>query len=310
MAGGQVAVNSSEVASILSYMVNSCSILESDLSSKIPGKFQCLVDLGFLSTSVSKIEEQIKSISSTYKNIIAEISSHLDEIEQIDDQLGSGFRSGYGSVYSGGGSSYYGGGGSYGGGASGSNTNISKIDDGKKINVQKLIECLPLLDDESKLNLIKFIDIKKNEGTTLVDLLFNAEKTEELFVLIKDAFKDSIDLSEATIDDYVLIKKALLEMICTNDIDYKELNDNTIISAKEYLVNISKQNNISVSDLLVEDEYRDVLKTSLVNLYKGEVNIDMAAEMVDNYRKYIDKVAQLNNITSEELLTQHIELIL
>ncbi len=303
MANGQVVVNSDEITSILSHMVSSCSVLESDLSSKIPGNFQCLVDLGFLSTSVTKIKEQINTITSTYKSVIAEISSHLGDVASTDEKLESNFRSGYGSVSSGGGGAYYGEG-------KGSETDVNSVEDGKKINVQKFIECLPLLDDESKLNLVKFIDIKKDEGTSLVDLLFNAENTEELFVLIKDAFKDSIDLSEATLDDYVLIKKALLEMLCNNEIDYKELKENSIIGAKEYLVKISKENNISVSDLLVDTNYREVLKTSLINLYDGNVTSDVSTTIIENYRNYIDKVAKLNNITSEELLTKHIELIL
>ena len=300
---GKVSINSEEVSNALTYIVNSCAVIEGDISSKIPGSFQALADLGFFATGLNKIQEQVKSVINVHKDLISQISSHLESVAQTETELSTQFRNG-GNNYSG--YNNY-----YGGGSSGSSTDVDGVVDGQKINAQQLIEFIPQLDDDSKTNLVRFINVKKEEGTSFVDLLFNTSKSEELFVLINKALGDNVDLSNLTINDYIEVQKTLLEMICANEIDCKELNQNTILIAKEYLNNMAKANNYKVSDLLIDPDYRNTLKTMLINLYDGDVkNNSASTEEIENFRNYIDRVALANNLTYEKLLSEKIELIL
>ena len=99
-------------------------------------------------------------------------------------------------------------------------------------------------------------------------------------------------------------------MIFESEITNVKLNENSIISAKEYLVKISKENKIDVVDLVLDEKYQNTLRLSLYKLYKGEGVSNISQQTIDDFRNYIDKVAKENNITVKQLFTSKFKLLL
>lgn len=302
MANGKVSISSEVVSNTINCLNSSLSGIQNGVATKIPGAFQVLADLGLFSNGLAKIEEQINSLVNIHQQIISYISSHVDKVFGTDTELKNKFSSG-------GSGSHSGEGGYLGGSPEGSQTDVHNVEDGQKIDSNTLIQFFPELSDETKLNLIKFIDINKGD-TSLIDLLFDSSKSEELFVIVKEALKDSVDFSNVTFDDYIKIQKQIVEMLCSKDFSYPGLTDNSILIAKEYLASVSKANNINVSDLILDDKYSKTLEESLLNLYDGDNVNDVSPKVIDDYRNYIDKEAANNNMKSEELLTQNINIII
>lgn len=300
MANGKVAINTDIVNATLSYIVNSCAIVEGDISSKIPGNFQPLADLGLLPTSLTKIQEQIKLVVSVHKDLITQISSHLEDVAKTEDDLSNEFDSDTGRRDDSRNTDSQ----------EGSDTSFDEVEDGKQITADKLVEYIPNLDSDSKLLLIKLLDTNKKKETKLIDLLFNTSKSEELFVLLRQIFKDNSELTNVSIEDYKKVQKILLDTILKENIPYKELTDNSILIAKEYLIDISKMNNIDTSDLILDSKYQNLLKTSLIKLYDGNDIEGVSETVINNFRAYIDRVSKENNIKADELLTNNIGLIL
>ena len=305
MANGKVTINTDAVTQVLGKITNSCAILESDVSGKIPGNFQVLVDLGLLSGSLSKLQTQTQDLISVHKSLIGEITSHLEVTTSTEDELYN-----YANNHN------YGSSGNNGG--NGDNTPIKPSDDlavddeddGKEINAEELIEAIPKLDEETLIELIEFLNINKGSETTLVELLLDNTKSKKLFTLLRQIFGAKDELEGVSLEDYKKVQKALLDAIVTQETTYKELSENSILVAKEYLIEIGKKNNISPSDLLLEEKYRDILKEELLKLYDGDVDDSISKETIENYRKYIDKVAGQNNMEADTLITKKFETLL
>ena len=71
---GKVSINSDTLNRVSSKLSSSASSLESDVGSKLPGKFQGLATLGLYSNGLTKIKEQVDFIVDTAKNLASEVS--------------------------------------------------------------------------------------------------------------------------------------------------------------------------------------------------------------------------------------------
>lgn len=302
MASGKVSVNSDVVNNALSYIVSSCGTLEGSVSSKLPGNFEVLAELDLFSSGLTKLSTQVKEIISTEKSIISTITEHLSQVAATEEDIYQGFTSGIGS-YSGGSS-----GGSTGG-SSGTDTTVDDENDGKKIKAEELMDDIKKLDANSLVELLNLINVKKDEKTQLIDVLFDASNSEKLFTIIKELLKDEQLDENISLEDYKKIQKALLNRLMTADFDIKGLTDDSILTAKEYLVSVAKENNISPEALIIDSQYRDTLKTSLMKLYDGDGISNVKNEEVNAFRTYIDKVAKKNDVTVEDLFNKKIDLI-
>lgn len=295
---GKVSINSDTLNRVSSKLSSSASSLESDVGSKLPGKFQGLATLGLYSNGLTKIKEQVDFIVDTAKNLASEVSSHLSESEQTEEELTNKFKSGgdgnYNPTRSG----------NDGTDRDSGDTTDGKEDDGKKINSEKLIEVLNKIDDSTVDKLIEFLNVKKDK-LTLSDLIFNYDRSKALYKTILDAFGyDSSDLSSITDAEYKEVQKTLIETIFKSETVPTRLQYNSILTAKEYLVLVAKKNNISVSDLLVEDKHENLLKTSLKDLYDGAISDDynVSDATVNGFRSFVDGIASDKNIQYNEVL--------
>lgn len=300
---GKVSINSDAVSQALSQISKSCTLLEGDIVGKIPGNFQVLIDLGLLSTAPSKLQKQVTDLVSVHKSIASQMSTHLDTVIQTDDNLYNQFTGGNnGSNYTGGNTS----GGNYTGGS----TDVNNQNDGKKITADVLVKAIPKIDDDTMLALLKFMNVNKNKNTELVDLLLDTSKSEELFVLLREAFGEKDKLEDVKLDDYKKVQKVFLEAIISGDVSIEEINEKSILVAKEYLINLSKNNNIKPSELLLDEANFEILKEGLKKLYDGKDLGDTSEETIKNFKKYVDNIAKENNISAEELLTNNLKKLL
>lgn len=308
MAKGKVSINSEVANNVITYLANATQCLDGDVTSKLTSSFQPLVDLGFASNCLSKVQEQVKSLLSQEQSLISSISSHLSDVSKSEDGLNKGFNNRIGS---------FGGG---GGGSSttpvtpgdqeGSEIDVDDEEDGKKIKVDGFKEIIDALTDTEKNSLLKLLEVNKDANTSIKDLLFDTKYSEELFKLLKKVLGEKVEFDELSADDIKQVQKILLESIVNSETTNTELKTNSILVVQEYLKSISSKNNISASDLLFNDSYKNVLKDSLKNLYNGDVDDSVSDSTVFNFRDYIDPIAKEKKISAHELIDNYIELVI
>ena len=293
---GKVSINSDTLNRVASKLSSSASSLESDVGAKLPGKFQGLASLGLYSNGLTKIKEQVDYLVDTVKDLSSEVTSHLNEAEKTEEELTNTFNTN--GNYNSSGASYYS---DY---RDSGDTTDGKVEDGNKINAEKIIEVLNQIDDSTVDKLVEFLNIKQDD-LTLSDLIFNYDRSKDLYKTILDAFGyDSNDLSSVTDAEYKEVQKTLIEIIFKSETVPAKLQSNSILTAKEYLVLVASKNNISVSDLLVEDKHENLLKTSFKNLYDGAIGEDynISDATVSSFRSFIDGIASDKNIQYNEVL--------
>ena len=322
MAEQKISINSEAASSVMTYVANSCAILQSDVKGKLSSSFEPLTSLGFLSESLTKIESQVDKLIESHNSIVSEISSHMQDVESQEDGLDNGYQTGtYGGGYGG----YSGGGGS----SSGGSTNGEVVDeslvespvtepeeyelveetDGLQVNADEFNEMLSSIDGEYQTTLINLINSNKPSDVSLIDLLLDNSNSEALYKTLKDIFGDSLDMSSFTMEDYEKVQKHLLNMIVKSEVDIPKLSDNTILAGKAYLAKVCSDNNIEPSDLFFDDKYKGLLKTSLLQIYDGSAGDVMTDKEVRNFRYEVDVKAKKNNMSSEELIENHLDLL-
>jgi hypothetical protein len=318
MANKQISINSEAAYSVMTYVANSCSILQSDVKGKLATAFEPLTSLGFLTGALSKIEGQVDTLIQAHNSIVSEISSHLQTVESQEDGLDSGYQS---RSYSGGYSGYSGGGGggssSDGGEAAGetavtesSEFALIQEDDGLKISSDELIEILDSIEDDYQDELISLINANKPSDVSLLELFLDNTKSEQLYKTLKKIFGDKFDIGDMKLEDYEKVQKNLLNRIVKSEVSIPELSDKTILAGKSYFAKVCKDNNIDASDLFYNDKYAKTLKVSIQNIYDGNINDTMTEDELENFREVVDSIASKNNMTPDELLENHIDLLM
>lgn len=292
MAKGKIIINTDVATEVVNALSAVSSTLESDVISSLAA-FQPLVEAGLISTGLEKTKNQATTIANSEKQIVKSISSHINDVVSSEEKL----KKNYTSRTSGGGSY------TASSVSSGSSQEVDEVKQSEGFS--KVEQVMVSLSDENKIKLIKFIDFYKDQNSTLTDLLFNKEKSKDLYVLLKKAFSSSIDLGELSLEDMEKCQKLVLDMIMTSELDIKRLNSISLISCKEYFVNIASRYNISPSDLINDDNYRYLYTKALVDLYNGNVNNLVSNEKINDFRAKVDKLANEKNLSSYEFLTEN-----
>ena len=303
MAQGTITINEQVAASIITIVTNACSALETDVTAGVTGAAAPLIELGFADTCVSKIKKQLESITTIERQMIASISTHIQEVSTNEDNL---YNQLSGNNYSG----SYGGGTSYSDTSQDENSELQDEDDGKKVNCEELCTLLDTLSDSAITNLLKLIYVYKDKDTNLIDLILDTSLSEELFVLLKKAFDKSFEIDNLTVEEMEKVQKILLNNIFSKEVDTSYYEDNSILSAKEYLIKVCTDNKINPSDLFFDDKYKDTLKLSLKNVYIGNVDDTLTDTQLTKFRTYLDSICLKNNITVEELIDNKLEILL
>ena len=298
----KISMNTDVAHEVLTYLGNSCTFLGEEVASGMSKEVQTLSSLGLLSNSISKVQDQIKSIVKTEQEIISSISSHLSEVEEQEKNLKKRAETGS----NGSGSNKIG----NSSGSNGSDINSEEEDDGKKINVDGFTKILETLNDTEKGNLLKLLNINKNDNKTIAELLLDTSNSEELFTLLKTVLQNTVQFKDLTLDEIKEVQKVLLNSIVSSETEYEEIKDNSILMAKTYLSNVCKEYRITASDLIQDDLYKSALKQSLKKLYDGNVDGKVTDSEVLKFRKYVDSIALEKSVTAYDLIDNKTELLI
>lgn len=308
MANTQISINSEAAYNVMTYVANSSSILESDVSSKLSSGFDALTSLGFLENSLSKVQSQVASLIKAHNSIVSEIASHMTDVQNQEDDLKNGYQNrSYGGGYSGGSN-----GGDGGEAAHPDDTSAYELqeeDDGLKVSADELCDMLDLITGDYQKNLIDLIKANKDDDVSLIELLLNTSTSEKLYKALKKIFGDKLNIDDMSLEDYEKVQKKLLNLIVNSEVDIPALSEKTVLSGKDYLSKVCKDNNINPSDLFFDDKYKHTLKKSLQNIYDGNVENTMSEDEVNNFRSYLDVLADKNNTTVDDLIENHLDLV-
>ena len=182
--------------------------------------------------------------------------------------------------------------------------NISSVENGKAVNNKKIGNYIATLDSETTGELVNLLNIYRGE-TPLEDMLFNYDSSEKLYKVLDEACNGESTNTTATTEDYHFVQKTLLDELLTSETDVPELDSNTLLSAKEYITEIGKQNNVSPSDIILDERYDNTLKIMLNKVYDGTAP-NVSEKKSENFRTYVDRVASKNGTESKDVLNNQI----
>ena len=305
---GQININSADIESAISLLNNSKSALESEAKSGLSG-FAALESVGLFSDGLSQIKANIDKVSTSIDSFVSALSSHLASVKQEEEENVEIVDT-YGGGSGGGGG---GGGGYYGAGGGGSVTStyeestMDEVNEGTKISDTELAGFIAEMNyDVSKTMIENLSKQAENNGTTITELLLNPEKSGLLVEILKKLCGDTnAEIDTTSTEDSKLIQKILLAKLAGQDDDvFASISDNTLLKGLKYLSAFAKENNISITDLLYDDKYSDLLFSGLSKLYSGEELNDYrpSQDEISGTKTYIDDVASKNSTTSEKLL--------
>ena len=83
-----------------------------------------------------------------------------------------------------------------------------------------------------------------------------------------------------------------------------KLKEDSILVAKEYLNSVAKENNVKVSELILNDKNSEIYKKSLLALYDGnEISkYNLKESDVMSFRSYLDKKAEEGKTSVEDYI--------
>ena len=286
---GEIEINSEEIYATSSIIKETSTTLEAMLPI-VTGSFSVLEELGFFSEGLSKISKQIQSLMAANEMIDSRLISHIEDIQAMEQNLLN-----LASSSSGGGSYYGRYTGSSGGRAQGSNVSTDNVNKGTQVNDEQINKSITEMDSPKETEFLSFVEINKGDAS-LSELFLDPSKSGLLLKLLKKFYGDTSDnLSDAASDNSYTIQKDLLEKILNNDgAILSKLKEDSILVAKEYLNSVAKENNVKVSELILNDKNSEIYKKSLLALYDGnEISkYNLKESDVMSYRIYLDKKAE------------------
>jgi len=168
-------------------------------------------------------------------------------------------------------------------------------------------EVIPTFSYEMKKEVLNNI---LNDDGSLINILTDDNESDIFIYQLNNILKDKYDikLDKLTKSDEIMLQKSFLEKISDNDTNI--FNDsNSILSGLSYYKDVAKKNNISLSELIFDND--DLLLQSTKDIYEN-IGVDLLTEdEINCFKKYIDQLASNNNISSLELLgnTKYISII-
>lgn len=302
----EVVYTSQEVHNAVNILNEAYTTMNTSIANSINSDFTVLTDLDLFSSGLAKIKEQVKSLAQIYETLIAKLKAHdttMEETEQtmntyVDDYTSSSRKSG---------SSYHRSHGDSSSIEAEAPTTVEE-NDGKKISndeLQTIIENL----DYSNLKVALQNILNSNENlTAMLSDNFNANI---LTYMLKSMLGGEVDLSKIATEEETLIQKKLLDQLASqNNNVFASLDESTYLAAMPYLKEIAKDNNIEFSSLILDKKNEDKLLGALKSVYDGNVS-SLNDNEIGSVRNYLDKIANDNSISIDELLasTKYMSLI-
>jgi hypothetical protein len=301
--GDKINITTDDITNAISILDSSLNIIESSLSSSISSDFVVLSDLDLFSDGLSKLKAQIDSLKQSNENLMTKISTHAVEIMKLEENIVSTIQNELvrSSAGSGGGGSYYSDIDEVGVSEVGDNNNIANVSNAQLFdNIGKL----SISDIDS---LLSFLNINKGEYS-INDILLSDVGSGILLCLLKKFYGDNnVTIDTKVSEESFNIQKLLLEKLLVLDtgINGVSFKDNSILVAKDYFTSIAKENNIAVSELLLNEKHEKLLLDSINKLYLGKdiekYNVD--EKTINSIKKFVDNVAEENGVTVDKVLS-------
>lgn len=296
---GEIEINSEEIYATSSIIKETSTTLEAMLPI-VTGSFSVLEELGFFSEGLSKISKQIQSLMAANEMIDSRLISHIEDIQAMEQNLLN-----LASSSSGGGSYYGRYTGSSGGSVQGSNVSTDNVNKGTQVNDEQINKSITEMDSPKETEFLSFLEINKGDAS-LSELFLDPSKSGLLLKLLKKFYGDTSDnLSDAASDSSYTIQKDLLEKILNSDgAILSKLKEDSVLVAKEYFDSIAKENNVKVSELILNDKNSEIYKKSLLALYDGnEISkYNLKESDVMSFRSYLDKKAEEGKTSVEDYI--------
>ena len=304
---GQINIDSNTLSAVISHLTSSQTSLESDAKTALETGFTALESCGLFTAGLSSMKNAVTSLVTSHQTIIASLSTHLNDTQTVEDQIGQ-YITQYGSSYGSSGSSGSSGSTSTGSDPTYTGTTIEEPVKGKKISDSELTSIVDSLDYSGATTLLSSLITKAKEyGTSLTELLLNPEKSGLLVEILKKLNGDTNEYIDTTSTEYSnKLQRVLLSKLAGFDENpFAKLSEDTILKAMKYLSEFAKSKGITLDALLFDDENQAKFMIALRNLYDGKPVGDYTPtqEEISGMKSAIDSIASKNNMTVDQLLS-------
>ena len=149
-----------------------------------------------------------------------------------------------------------------------------------------------------------------NGEKELISIITDDNESDIFVYQLNNILKDkyNIKLDKLKKEDEITIQKEFLEKISDNDTNIFS-DYNSILSGLSYYKDVAKKNNMSLSELMFDND--ELLLQSTREIYEN-IGVDLLTETEkSNFKNCIDNIAKSNNISSLDLLndTKYISII-
>lgn len=262
-----------------------------DIKSSIDNDFKIFDDLEY--DGLTTIRNNTNSLDEIHNKLYTIIDNHIKEMDNVEkEQLGIIDKYIEDDV------------------------SINNYYSGEKITLDSIVLDKTLSSESEVLNnYIKEIiptlsyDMKKevlnnilNGEDTLTSILINEDESDIFVYQLNNILKDKYDIKidKLSKEDETMLQKLFLDNISDNDTNIFE-NSKSILSGLSYYKHVAKKNNISLSDLMFDND--ELLLESTKELYEN-IGTDLLTDTeINNFREYIDNISKSNNISSLDLLS-------
>ena len=294
---GQINIDSTDIEETLSMLGDSVGTLEGDTYSYVNDNYDVLEDLGLVDNSVTKVKKQIDELVRSQNKVIVDLKNHLETYYQTENEIVDYIKN-------------------FEGGFKENNTivdvtseytasTIDNVSAGKNVTKGDAVKFIKSVSEE--VEGILYDNIRKNGlrmDNTIDELVLDPKKSGLLTEIVKKVCGDTntdIDISNT-------IKTAKVQRTLANKMGTShaaKLMKDTSLSSLPYLEAEAKKTGFKLEDILYDPDKADVYFEKVNDLYLGKSSDDyeLEEEEINNFRNYINTVAESVNKTAEELLS-------
>ncbi len=290
----KIIYDSDEILGIVSKIGETINTMQSDVYPLLNNGFSLLEELDLFNTGLEKLKA--KTDNSIYINnkLITCLRGHDNDLNELDNKHKSLFSNISASIDNN----------NYSGAAVEINDIVlNKINDGKVILTEYVKEVIPSFSYDKKLEVLK--DILSNDSNSL-SLLTDVTESDIMVYKLKEVLNKeySIELNKLTKEEEQEIQKSFFESIIDNDTNiFDDIDGNSFLHGLHYYKQIADKNDISVSDLIYNDENKELFMEAVNDIYNNE-EVDVLTEKETiSVKNYIKEIASKNSIGISEMLS-------
>lgn len=285
--------------------------------------FKKLSDAGLEGGFVSSFDKNIENLLSALRQANHSVSSQVNSMRSTDDEIaydaddvvGNGMPPRQEFVDS------------IDNGGVDTSVNLALVDNAKEqLEEYKMMSMNDLSSIASMLR-----TLAEKEGKTLDEILSNVEYSSQIQNVMLSNQNISSELkSLIELGNIEITQQILSSIFSGNNLDIVGLDDNTIITIKNFLSMSAENNNLNLNSLLKDENNSVILKQSLksfdnvssfvsntddfdikskiLQIYDGNKIENVASSSVNILRDYADQVAESKNIYVEDMLTGNVDI--